>query len=455
MSLVSQTSPGTPARMEDVDPRLVGADSVRNPMSWKSVLWIGYGIVFLFFGVFGIWAGFAPLGSGAIAMGKVEVAGNQRTVQHLEGGIIQRLEVEEGQVVKAGDLLLVLDDTRARSQFTRIQKQYLSALAAEARLKAEREGSNTIQFPEELLKRSTDPDVANTLDGQRRLFQNRRRSQDSQVGLLDRRIAKSREEIAALDAQQRADRRQLNLINEEIAGVRELVDKGLERKPRLLSLQRTEAELLGSIDNRTALKARAEQTIAETEFQLLGLLEQTATEVETELRETQIQLEDLRQQMTAARDSLERTHIHAPISGRIYGLRFHTVGGVIGPGEQIMNIVPDNEELVVSVQLQPTDRDVVEVGAVASVRFTAFSQRTTKPIDGEVIRISADAIQPENAQPFYEARIRINQAMLQANELELTPGMPAQAIISTGEQTMLDYLISPITRSLETALREK
>ena len=209
--------------------------------------------------------GAAPLGSGAIATGKVEVV-NQRTVQHLEGGIIEDIRITDGSEVARGDLLLLLDDTRARSQFVRLEQQFLAARAQEARLKAEREGTATIAFPRGLIRRQANPEIADILDGQRRLLDNRRRSIDSQIGLLDRRIAKSREEITALDAQQRADRRQLELISEEIDGVRDLVDKGLERKPRLLSLQRNEAELLGSIDNRTALKARAEQTIAETEF---------------------------------------------------------------------------------------------------------------------------------------------------------------------------------------------
>lgn len=430
-------------------------DTPDNIRSWGSVLWAGYGIVFLFFGVFGLWAAFAPLGSGAIAQGKVTVSGSQRTLQHLEGGIIREILVKEGQEVKAGDVLMVLDDTRTRSQFSRVEQQFLVALARDARLRAERGKAESISFPNELMDHAGSPEVADIIDGQRRLFENRRASLDSQIGLLERRVAKSEEEITAMTAQQRSDRRQLDLIAEEIRGVRELVNKGLERKPRLLRLQRDQAALDGSIDNRTALIARAEQTIAETRFQLQGLLEQSATEVETSLADIQLELEDLREQMNTTEDALNRSEIRAPISGKVYGLRFHTIGGVIGPAEPILNIVPDDEELVVTVQLDPNDRDVVHQGATTSVRFTSFSQRTTKPVDGILVRISADAVQPDQGPPFYEGQVELNPDMLKLHGLVLEPGMPAQAIISTGDQTLLDYLVSPLLRSFETALRER
>ena len=430
-------------------------ESPENARSWGRVLWAGYGIVFLFFGVFGLWAAFAPLGSGAIAQGKVTVSGSQRTIQHLEGGIIREILVKEGQEVKAGDILMVLDDTRTRSQFSRVEQQFLVALARDARLRAERAKAESISFPNELMDHAGSPEVADIIDGQRRLFENRRASLDSQIGLLERRVAKSEEEITAMTAQQRSDRRQLELIAEEIRGVRELVNKGLERKPRLLRLQRDQAALDGSIDNRTALIARAEQTIAETRFQLQGLLEQSATEVETSLADIQLELEDLREQMNTTEDALNRSEIRAPISGKVYGLRFHTLGGVIGPAEPILNIVPDDEELVVTVQLDPNDRDVVHQGATTSVRFTSFSQRTTKPVDGILVRISADAVQPDQGPPYYEGQVELNPDMLELHGLVLEPGMPAQAIISTGDQTLLDYLISPLLRSLETALRER
>ncbi len=451
MALVRDEGTRDVSRWEDP----LGHDPERNPMDWRGVLWIGFAILLVFFGVFGIWAALAPLGSGAIAQGEVDVFGNQKVVQHLEGGIIRDIRVAEGDAVKRDQVLMVLDSTEAQVTLERLEQRYLALLGQEARLIAERDGLDVIPFASELSDQTADPDVFEIVDGQQRLLDGRQSALRSQEGLLDRRVAKSREEITALKAQQRADRRQLAIIEEEISGVRELFEKGLERKPRLLALQRTQADLEGSIENREALMARAEQTIAETEFQRLALVDQNRADVETELRETQTQLQDLLKQRVGAEDQLARTTICSPRDGRVYGLRFHTSGGVVGPAEPILNIVPDDEELIVTARLEPTDIDVVELGAPTTVRLTAYSQRTAKPIDGRVVHISPDVVQPEQGPPYYEARIRLSPSMMRENEVDLVPGMPAKAIISTGDQTLLDYLISPLTRSLETAFREQ
>lgn len=452
MAMVRSDEPKDLTRWDDP----LAHDPDRNPMSWRVVLWIGYAILFLFFGVFGVWAAVAPLGSGAIALGQVQVAGSQKVVQHLEGGIIKEIRVQEGDTVKQGDILMVLEGTQATVNQGRLFQRMLALIGQEARLDAEREDLEAVEFPADLTSKSDDPYVASILEGERRLFEGRRAAFEGQQGLLDKRVAKSREEITALAAQQHSDRRQLSIIEEEIKGVRELFEKGLERKPRLLALEREQAALQGSIDNRQALMARAEQTIAETEYQRLTMQEQTRAEIETDLRETQTQLRDLREQLVSADDSIARNTVRAPIDGKVYGLRFHTVGGVIGPAEPLMNIAPEDDELIVRAQLQPTDIDVVQVGAPATVRLTAYSQRTAKPIDGLVIDISPDVMQgPEGGQPYYEARVRLSEEMMKVHDVELVPGMQAMVIISTGDQTLLEYLISPLTRSLETALREQ
>lgn len=430
-------------------------EPVQNPMSWRSVLWIGYAIVFVFFGIFGVWAAFAPLGSGAIAIGQVEVAGSEKTIQHLEGGIIKELRVSEGDQVKEGDVLVVLQGTQAGVNRERLVQRSFALLGQEARLVAERDGMDKVEFPEALTSRADNPYILSIMEGEQRLFDGRRAAYESQQGLLDRRVDKSGEEIVALKAQQRSDRRQLAIIDEEISGVRELYNKGLERKPRLLALQRSQAELEGSLENREALMARAEQTIAETEYQRLTVMEQTRAEIETDLRETQTQLQDLREQLVSAEDNITRNTVRAPRTGKVYGLRFHTEGGVIGPGEPIMSILPENAELIVNAKVAPTDIDVVQVGAITTVRLTAYSQRTAKPIDGRVIQVSPDVVTPDQGPPYYEASIRLSEDMMKKHGVDLVPGMPAMAIISTGDQTLLDYLISPLTRSLETALREQ
>jgi HlyD family type I secretion membrane fusion protein len=430
-------------------------DDQQNPRRWGAVVLVGFLLLFVFFGVFGIWAALAPLGSGAIANGKLQVDTNQKTVQHLEGGIIERINVRDGDRVREGDVLVELDDTKQRLEFELLEQQYLTNLAVETRLLAERRQLKEIEFPRELTDRFSNQEVADVIENQTRLFENRLSALESQKALLQRRVAKSREEIAALVAQQRADRIQLDLISEEIEGVRDLFEKGLERKPRLLSLQRTAAQLEGSIGNREALIARAEQTIAETEFQLIGLIEQNASEIEGQLRQVRDVLVDVVDRRKAARDALDRTQIRAPQSGRVYGLRFHTEGGVIGPGEPILGIVPIGDDLIVQVRLDPTDIDVVHVGALAGVRLTSFNQRTTKPVDGQVVYISADVVQEDGAPPYYELRIELDrESLAKLSDVELLQGMPAMAVISTGDQTLLEYLVGPILRSLDTAMRE-
>ncbi|MEO9901649.1 HlyD family type I secretion periplasmic adaptor subunit [Nisaea sp.] len=426
-----------------------------NPKAWRPVVWTGFIILLAFFGGFGLWASLAQLGSGAIAQGQLQVSSNQKTVQHLEGGIIEAINVRDGDLVRAGEVLIKLDDTRARVEYELLHKQFLTHLGSKARLVAERDNLAEVNFPSELLSQSADDDVGEVIAGQRRLFETRISARDSQFGLLRRRIQKTREEITALGAQQRADGRQYELIQEEIADVRELYEKGLERKPRLLSLERTAVQLEGSIGNRRALVARAEQTIAETEFQLLNTEERFKTEVETNLRQVQDQMIDLKDRLTGARDALDRTRIRAPQDGQVYGLRFHTVGGVVAPGEPVMGIVPQGDTLVVKARIDPTDIDVVSVGAEASIRLTSFSQRTTQPIDGELASISADIVQPEQGAPFYEARIVLDgDSLARQPKLELVQGMPATVIISTGDQTLLEYLLAPLVRSFELGLRE-
>jgi HlyD family type I secretion membrane fusion protein len=426
-----------------------------NPRRWRGAVWLGFGVIFVFFGIFGVWAALAPLGSGAIANGQLQVDTNQKTVQHLEGGIIRKIYVRDGDMVQEGQVLVELDGTRSRTEFQLLEHQYLANRAVEARLIAERENRDRIALPRELESRENDGAIAEVIENQWRLFENRRNARISQIALLERRIAQSRQEIIGLSAQQTADRRQLELISEEIVGVRELYEKGLERKPRLLALERSKAQLEGSIGNRNALIARAEQAIAETEYQRVNLVEQAASEVETQLREVQAQLADVGDKLKAATEVLGRTQIRAPQSGRVYGLRFHTDGGVISPGEPIMGIVPEGDDLIVQVSIDPTDIDVVKLGAEASVRLTSFSQRSTKPINGRVIQISADLIKVEGKPPYYEARIELDRAdTAQHKELALMQGMPAMAVISTGDQTLLEYLVAPLVRGLDKALRE-
>ncbi|MBT5264714.1 MAG: HlyD family type I secretion periplasmic adaptor subunit [Rhodospirillaceae bacterium] len=430
-------------------------DDVGNPRRWRGMIWLGFTIMFLFFGVFGVWAAFAPLGTGSIAQGQIQVESNRKTIQHLEGGIVRRILARDGDLVRPGQVLVEMDDTRQRVEFDLLEQQYLANLGAIARLNAERLERSELDIPRMLMDRAGEAEVNEIINGERRLFANRRKAMRSERDLLGRRIAKAEEEIVAIRSQLDAESTQLVLIKDEIADVDELLSKGLARKPRLLALQREEAKLVGSLGNRGAMIARAGQTVAETELQRVNLREQRASEIEQELRDTQERLADLLDRMTAAGDALTRAVIVAPTGGRVHGLRVHTEGGVIGPGEPILSIVPRSDELLIIVRIDPIDIDIVRIGSTASVTLTAFSQRTVKPLQGTLIDISADVVTPEGGMPFYEGRITLDaESLANQPDMRLVQGMPAMAIISGDDQTLLEYILAPVTRSFKAALKE-
>lgn len=437
------------------DPELYDAIGRR---SWRPVMIAGFTILFLFFGAFGVWGAFAPLGTGVIVMGSFVVDSNRKVVQHLEGGIVERLLVRDGDLVEEGQPLVILDDKRARSAVDVLQDQYDRQLGARARVLAEMADKSVIEFPEELTRRRDDPDVASVINSEQRVFEGRTAQYRGQINLLQIRIRQTRQEIAAQRAQQEADRQQLSLIELEIEGVRQLYEKGLERRPRLLALERARAGLVGSIENRTALIARSEQSIAEAEYQMVVVKDQYMTGLAAQLREAEAILGETRDKLRVAVDTLRRTVVRAPRSGRVHQMQFHTVGGVIAPGQAIVQIVPNEDRLVLEGRARQRDIDVVKPGLPATVRVTAFSQRTTPMLEGTVVSVSPDKIEPRDGsgEPYYLVRLAIEPASLERlRDHELVTGMNAMAIISAGEQTLLEYVLAPLTRSLDLALRER
>lgn len=411
-------------------------------------------IVACFFGV-GAWGGMAPLDSAAIAPGTVVVETYRKTVQHLEGGIVREILVKDGDVVRAGDVLVRLDDTKARTNLDALQSRYYAALAREARLIAERDGRTEIAFAADL-RSAEHPAAIEAIGGQQRIFEARRQWLDGQLAILEQQIAQSHQEIAALRAQVKSETRQLELVGEEIKGVQSLVDKGLERKPRLLALQRTSEEINGHRGEHLALIARAEQRIGEAQLQMSDLKNKRIDEIARELRETQSEIFELRERMLAAQDVLERIDIRAPRDGVVVKQRVHTVGGVIGPGEAILDLVPQREHLLIEARVRMDDIDVVHVGLPAQIRLIAYRQRWTPSVDGTVQTVSADRLQDDRTgEAFFIARIELApDALAKLPDVTLYPGMPAEVMIQTGARTALDYMLSPITESLVRAFRE-
>ncbi len=415
-------------------------------------------VIGLGLGGFGVWAAAAPLAGAAIAPGVISPDGSRRTVQHLEGGIVRRILVEEGSVVQKGDPLVVLEDVQARAGYDVLNARFHTLAAAQSRLLAEQAGAKDIRFPDWLIDATgEDATALEAMVAQRQLFRTRAKGLADRRAILARRIAQLREEIAGLEAQIAADGQQSGLIAEEVEGLDQLYRKGLATKTRLLALRRAQSEIEGDRAERRARIARARQAIGETELQIVAQGTALLDEANEELSRVQAELAEVEQRLTASRDVLERTVVRAPSAGTVVQLRVHTPGGVIRPGEPLLDIVPDDEELLVDARLSPMDIDVVAAGLSAQVILPAFKLRHLPRIEGRVRTISADAIvDPHTGERYFEARIEVDPEQLAALEpkVELTSGMPAEVYIMTGERTMLDYLLQPVFDSLRRAFRK-
>jgi HlyD family secretion protein len=406
----------------------------------------------------GTWSAMAPLESAAVASGTVVSDSHRKTVQHLEGGIIGAILVRDGDAVKAGQTLIRLDDTKARTTLAALTGQLWDAKAREARLLAERDELTAISFPADLLAAKDDPTVAAALNGQQKIFDTRRSLQESKIAAIHERINQVNQEIAGHQAEVTAFQERTKLLQEEIAGVQQLVSKGLERKPHLLQLQRDLAEMDGKRADTLAQIAKAKQIIAESEIDILSLKNDRQKDVADELRETQKKRHELEEQVQAATDVLARTDVKAPEDGIVTDLRVHTTGGVVQAGEALMDLVPQSDRLVVEAQVRPEDIDRVHDGLPAQVRLLPYKQRRTPPLDAKVIYVSADRLVDKHTnQPYYAAKLRIDEQELAklGDEVKMVPGMPSEVMIKTGETTVALYALSPILDSFHRAFGEK
>lgn len=408
------------------------------------------------FGGFGGWAALAPLASAAIAPGTVTVDGNRKTVQHLDGGIIAEILVREGDRVTAGQPVMRLDDLETRSTIALLDGQVWALAAQEARLAAERDGRADVTFPDELTALTGERAVAEILAGQQRIFASRRTSLDSRAEVIRQRIAQQQAQIAALDAQRAAGRGQLALIAEEVVGVEAMVRQGLERKPRLLALQRQQVELEGQQGDLANRMAQAREAIAQAELEILSLRDDRQSEIATELRDVQVRLAEAREKRAAAAVRQGRRDVVAPVAGVVMKLRHFAPGAVVPPGGDILDLVPQDDPLVIDAHVSPTDIDVVRAGLPAKVVLSAFKSRTTPQLAGRVTRVSADALTDERTgTAYYRAQVEVDAGELAALDgVHLQPGMPAETLILTGERTLLRYLLQPIEDSFRRAFRE-
>ncbi|MBP2298992.1 HlyD family type I secretion periplasmic adaptor subunit [Azospirillum picis] len=410
------------------------------------------------FGGFLGWACTASLDSAALAAGTVMVESHRKTVSHLEGGILRELLVKDGDLVKAGQVLLRLDSTQSQAVVAQLQGQYWTALARLGRLRAEQSDASRPLVPEDLAAAArTSPVAAEALAVEERLFKSRHDSHEAQLAIQRKQISQLRDEIQALESQRKATADRLRYTQDELQVVQSLLAKGYERKPRLLELQRNVADSQGRLGELMANKSKAEQAIAAAELEMINLGNTRRSEVGVDLQVAQAGVADLSERLRSADDVLLRQAVTAPQAGRVTGLKFFTPGGVIPAGVGILDIVPQDDAMIVEARVSPADVQNVDVGSRAVVKLTGYRQRAVLPVPGEVVSLSADQlVDDRTGYPYFAARIKMDAAVLkEMPTVELHPGMPAEVMIHGHARRAIDYFLTPLTDGLQKAFREK
>jgi membrane fusion protein, type I secretion system len=394
-----------------------------------------------------------------IAQGSIVVDSSVKKVQHLSGGIVKEIRVREGDRVKAGDILVRLDETQTKASNSVVTTNLDELIAQQARLEGERDGRDRVDFPTTFRKRAedTNSEAARAMVSQQKLFELRREARDGKKAQLKERVAQLKKEIQGYVGQATAKEREIALISKELEGVRELREKNLVPLSRLTALERDATRIEGERNQLIAATAQSEGRITETELQIIQIEQDLRSEVAKDLSETRTKVSEFAERKIATDDQLNRTEIRAPQNGIVQQLTVHTVGGVVAAGDPIMLIVPDADVLIVEVKIAPQDIDQLYLGQSATLRFTAFNMRTTPEIKGNVSFISADITQDQRTGiSYYVARITLEPSEVgRLGDVKLIPGMPVIAFIKTSERTMLSYITRPLRDQIERSFKEK
>lgn len=417
----------------------------------------GWWIIAVFFGLFGTWSLLAPLNGAVVAQAEVKVAGNRKSIQHLEGGIVRDLKIREGDRVIAGDALIVLDDSQAHADHDVLAQLEMGLRLTEARLMAEQEGGRDLAIPPSMAKRAQDPLLMAAWRSQLAQYEAHRHESHGQTAIIQQRIAQ-------LSSQERGARALLASLNSqnvsmkaELASLKPLLAQGIVTRARLLQLERSIAGLEGQIGEASSNVARAQEGIAEQNQLEMQARNQRATAVALELRDTQMRLAEVGPKLANARAVHERTVVRAPYGGRIVGLNVFAIGAVIGRGERLMDIVPEDGALIVEARIAVEDAGEVFRDAPAEVRLSGYKQQTTHALHGVIETVSADRlIDARTAAPYYAATVRIDDGELAAApHIKIHPGMAATVMIPTTQRTALQYLLAPLWSSFNQAFRER
>ena len=403
------------------------------------------------------WAALAPLDKGVAVSGKVMVSGHRKVVQHPSGGIVERIDVRDGDKVAAGQVLIRLKETPLLGQAQSLRSQFYGSLASEARLNAERDGVASVSFPVELTAMAAEPEVASNLALQRQLFDSRRQALLLDQQGIDESIAGAEAQLRGVRDSQASKVLQRTALTEQLQGLRELAREGYIPRNRLLDSERVYAQVLGSISEDYGRIGQLQRQVLEMRLKIRQLAEEYQKEVRTQLADTRVRTEDLRNRLASAEFELANSQLRAPVAGIVVGLDVFTEGGVIKPGQALMEIVPQGEPLLVEARVPVELADKVHAGLPVELMFSAFSQSTTPRVAGEVTLVSADRqVDERTDEPYYTLRAQVSDAgMAQLAGLQIRPGMPVEAFVRTGERSMLNYLFKPLLDRTHMALVEE
>jgi HlyD family secretion protein len=423
--------------------------------SIRTHLLVGLSVVILLACGLGGWASTAEISGALIAPGQVVVESNIKKVQHPTGGVVGEVLAHDGDIVKAGQVLVRLDDTVTKANLAIVTKTLNALQARAARLEAEQQGADKVTFPAALLDRASDPDVRDVMVSETKLFEVRTTGRAGQKAQLHERIRQLNEEIDGLNAQENAKKQEIALVNQELAGVRTLYEQHLVQLARLTTLERDGARLEGERAQYVASKAQTKGKITETELQIIQIDKDMVSDVSKDLRETNDKIGELVERKVTAEDQLHRVDIRAPQDGMVEKSTVHTVGGVISAGDAIMMIVPQTDDLQVEAKVNPQDIDKLQIGQKTLLRLSAFNQRTTPELNGFVTRVSPDVTTDQRTgQTYYTIRVSMPpEEVARLGEVKLIPGMPVEAFVQTGDRTLLSYLVKPLHDQLMRAFR--
>ena len=422
----------------------------RAGVRWLRTAVAGYLLIFLTFGVLGLWAAVAKIDRAVAAPGVVSIETNRKTVQHYEGGIVREILVKEGQAVEQGAVLFRLENIEAKANFETIRHDLDAYLAMEARLVAERDQKPQIAWPSDLIQRSGDPAAAQVVNDETAEFDKRQSSLKDQIDVMESRVKQIGDEINGIDLQKKSAEGQIDFINKELVGLRELDEKKLIPVARLYVAEIERERLQGVIGESIANMAKSNGEIDELRIQIQQLQEKFQEDIARSLIDVRAKTVELGEKLGVARDVLRRVEVLAPVSGTAQNLKVFTIGQVVKAGEPLIEIVPRSERLVVEVQISPTDIDGIHSGQDAEVRFPAFHSRLIPLIVGRLDSVSRDRLVDEaTKQPYYRGIVSLDETQIPQELLpRVRAGMPAEVLVATGERTVMSYIIQPLTSTL-------